>query len=180
MGKTLTELRDLEEQIMQYSLGDYIYWIPKYFWCGNGKQPYYNYSFAFAVEIIGKRFGEKNKSSDYHNGIAYIAKKANVTKSQVKSLRKKMKVKGGYEFKTPFNTSLIVVEMVNLLSSIEETNEVKRLYQMSECSLYRDMLINKQYASICMAALEGRRRKVLELEGSLSSIITEYVVKKND
>lgn len=171
MGEKIMELISVANR---FDISDYLDWRSSYFLCGYGKKTYFNYSFAMAIEIIGKNYGDNRSNSNYHKGIAYIADELNITKAQVKSLRKKIRVRNGYEFKTPFTIPIILNTMIELLSKIESNEEVKEFAKKTNDPKYRNKLINLQYDAIRMAAIEGRRKKVLEVEGELATMVAEY------
>ena len=143
-----------------------------YFVCGyHPTEMYYNHTFAVAIAIIGKLYGEKyGRMSNYHKGIAYIADELSVSRRCIKAIRKKMHGQGGYVFKTPYVIPLIVKKMIALLQAYEQNEIVEALLKGQDSKMYREILIGKQYSAINAAASKGKRARVLEVAGALGAI----------
>ena len=158
----------------RFDADDLLAFGPNYFSCGWGKELYYNHSFSIALALIGLLYGDKSSGrSDYHNGIAYLANKLKIKKRQVKVIRKKMKYKGGFCFKTPFNISCTIETMIRLLKEHEEDTHVKEFLAQHESKMYREVLIAKQFESIKEAAKKGKREKVKLVADELRSMTTK-------
>lgn len=145
-----------------------------YFSCGWGEEKYYNYSFSVALAFIGSIYGEKTSGrSDFHNGIAFVASELGITKRQVKVLRKKMKYKGGFIFRTPYNISATIKKVIDLLKNQEQDSNIKMFLSQQESDMYREILIEKQFESIKEAAKKGNRKKVQRVADELRSMTTK-------
>lgn len=145
-----------------------------YFSCGWGKETYYNHPFSIAIAIIGQLYGDKNSGrSDYHNGIAVIANNLGITKRQIKVLRKKMKCKGGFSFKTPYSIASILSNIIDLLKKQENDLNVKKFLSRQISDMYREFLIEKQFEAIKEAANKGKRSKVKRVADELRGITTK-------
>lgn len=165
---------EFEEAINEAKKDSISDWLPigfSYFWCGGLDEKYYNHSFAMAIEIIGKLYGDKNhKKSNYQKGIAYIAKELDITKTQVKSLRKTMTIRNRNSFKTPYMIPQIVNKIITLLKNGENSDEVKLFIEKCQGELlYRSMIISKQYETIVVAAKNGRQ-KVKDIAKQLNAM----------
>lgn len=162
----------------RFDVDDILTFGSNYFNCGFRPKDdiegrYYNHSIAIAFAIIGKKYGSsENGNSNYHKGVAYIAKELNLSKRQVKVLRKKFIGEGGYVFKTPYKIHLIVSKMIELLSAIETEPILLEYLQQRESNMYREILIGKQYAAIMAAAPHDK--KVEDVLGELS-VLTQKV-----
>ena len=154
---------------------DLFYLGKNYFSCGFSHEKYYNHSYAVAIAIIGKRYAsDLSDRSDYHNGIAYISNRFKLTKKQVKALRKNFKVHNGYEFKTPYCIPQIVEEIIKLLHQKENDDLVKEFCKKQKTFLYRDMIVEKQYKEIKIAASMSKRQEVLSIEGKLGQLTQRF------
>lgn len=144
---------------------------PNYFSCGWGEEKYYNHSFSIAISLIGSLCGDKTSGrSDYHNGIAFVAGELGITKRQVKVLRKKMRHKGGFIFKTPYNIPVTVKKVIEILKNYEQDPNVKYFFTQQASSMYREILIEKQFEAIKEAARKGNREKVKLVADELRGI----------
>lgn len=154
---------------------DYFMFGSNYFSCGFSHNSYYNHAYAVAIAIIGKIYGSNDgNNSDYHKGIAYVAKELGISKRQVKSLRKKYKVHKGYEFKTPYVIPDIAEKIIMLLQGQENNELVKNMVRTYNEVLYRKLLIGVQYNEIKNAATALKRKEVLEVEGKLDHLTQNY------
>lgn len=148
-----------------------ILWRHSYFWCGHTASPFYNFNFMIAMELIGRNLNAIGSNSDYHNGVAYIAKKAGVTKTQVKAIRKKLKVFNHYEFKTSKKFHVILLEIIDALEEcgIPIKNEFAKPHK-----LFRDTLVYDQYSAIRVAAANSEDQDIhviaTKLEGMRKEI----------
>ncbi|MBD5097313.1 MAG: hypothetical protein HDT40_10060 [Lachnospiraceae bacterium] len=146
-----------------------------YFCCGYSRKIFYNHTYAVAIAIIGKIYGSNSgDNSNYHKGISYIAKELGISKRQVKSLRKKYKVHGGYEFKTPYKIPAIVEKIIILLQEQENDEMIQKMVRTYDETLYRTLLIGVQYDEIRTAATALKRKKVLEVEGKLKNLTQNF------
>lgn len=166
---------DAKREAEKEEFSDYFMIGSNYFSCGFSKNSYYNNAYTVAIAIIGKIYGAKGgNNSDYHKGIAYIAKQLGISKRQVKSLRKKYKVHKGYEFKTPYIIPDIVEKIIVLLQGQENNVLVQKMVNTYNEILYRKLLVGVQYNAIKNAASELKRRKVLEVEGKLDHLTQNF------
>ena len=147
-----------------------ILWRHSYFWCGHTSLPFYNFNFMIAMEIIGKKLNATGSNSDYHNGIAYIAKKARVSKTQVKAIRKKMKVFRHYEFKTSKKFDIILSEIITALEGCGAS--IRKEFVMPQ-KLYRDTLVYDQYSAIRVAADDSGDRVIHNIATKLEGMRKE-------
>ena len=99
----------------------------------------------------------------------YIADAVGVSKRQVKILRKKVKGKHGYWFKTPYTTAKIIQKVIDKLREQEGEASVRTFLKKSESEVYREILIAEQYGAI-KAACKGNRAKVISLANDLRYI----------
>lgn len=158
----------------QFDPDDILSFGMNYFDCGWGKEKYYNHSFSIAVALIGSIYGDKESGrSDYHNGITFISKEMGITKRHIKVLRKKMKYRGGFSFKTPYNIAPIVNTVIDLLKNQENNTYVKVFLSQQTSNMYREFLVDKQYESIKEAAKKGNRDKVKKVADELREITTK-------
>lgn len=111
--------------------------------------------------------------SDYHNGITFIASELGITKRQIKVLRKKMKHKDGFSFKTPYNVSTTLKKIIDLLKRQEQNPNVKKFLSQQRSEMYREFLIEKQFEAIKEAAKKGKREKVKNVADELRGITTK-------
>ena len=126
--------------------------------------------FLIAVAMIGSMYGKNLGKSNYHNGITYIASELGITKRQVKVLRKKMKHRNGFSFKTPYNISTTLKKIIDLLKNKEQDPDVKEFLSQQESKMYREFLIGKQFEAIKEAAKKGKREKVKNVADELKEI----------
>ena len=132
---------------------------PNYFGCGWKKESYYNFNLSVAITLIGRIYGDrKSKNSDYHKGVEYIAREVNVPKRQVKILRKKIKYKNGYWFKTPYSIVKIVEKIIEKLQESKDETYVRRFLFKNKKKMYREILIEEQYISIQEARRWERKK----------------------
>ena len=87
----------------------------------------------------------------------------------VKILRKKLKHKNGYWFKTPYKTAKIIQKVIDKLRECEQENNVNDFLKKCDCTGYREILIAEQFVAIKKAS-EGRRKKVVKLADDLKNI----------
>ena len=151
-------------------ISECILWRFNYFWCGHSKECHYNLAFVGAVEAIGKFCTPDfmGKNSNYHKGIAYIAKKSGVSKTQVKAIRRKLKKCGGYEFKTSYDIAKIIDVMINALKEHENEDIVRRL--MTGERLYRNMIMFNQYSAIKTASTDSRDERLRAISEALDKM----------
>lgn len=141
-----------------------------YFSCGWKKESYYNFNYAIALSLVGKLYGDSEvKNSDYHKGVEYIADAVGVSKRQVKILRKRVRGKHGYWFKTPYTTARIIQKIIDKLREQEDEECVKTFLRNHDSMIYREILIAEQYEAI-KAARRGNRKKVKDLADNLRDI----------
>ena len=147
-----------------------------YFSCGSSTSQFYNNSYAIAIALIGKIYASDNSNkSDYHNGIAFIANALGLSKRQVKVLRKNFKTRSRYSFKTPYSIPEIIEKIIELLQHEKNNDLIQDFCQSQNTPFYRNMLIEKQYRAIQIAASRGNREEVLLVEGKLNQLIQRYV-----
>lgn len=157
-------------EINNWDKDDLFTFGPNYFGCGWKEESYYNFNFAIAVALIGKNYGDMDsKNSDYHKGINYIASEVGVSKRQVKTMRKRIKYKKGYWFKTPYAIVEIIAFMIEKLKACKDEEYVNLFLSKHEGDLYREMLIAEQYISIKLAC-NGKRTKVVNIADKLTNI----------
>lgn len=144
-----------------------ILWRFNYFWCGHSEKAFLNFRFTNAIILIGRMNKIDSHNSDYHNGIAYIARKAGVTKSQVKAIKRKYKKAKGYEFKTSYDFDKIIGAVIIALNEIEDKKQIEELLD-GEDSI-RNFLVFEQYSAIKVAADRSHNdrisRMAIELDG---------------
>lgn len=147
---------------------------PNYFSCGWGENKYYNHHFAIAIALIGSIYGDKKTGrSNYHKGIAFIADELEITKRQIKVLRKKMKYKDGFCFKTPYSIPGILKKVIDLLKTKEQNADVKTFLSRQISNMYREVLIEKQFEAIKEAARKGNRERVRNVSDDLKEITSK-------
>lgn len=152
---------------------DYFILGSKYFSCGNSKDNYYNNPYTIAIAIIGKiNKPDSRRNSDYHNGVAFISNKLGVSKSEVKSIRKKYRCVSGYVFKTTYNISIIlkciIDELVKNRNNVIVAEFILKYDAVNK--MYRDLLIDKQYHAIRYAAHNSSRNSVIHVSGELDHL----------
>lgn len=136
-----------------------------YFECGYSDKCYYNHSIAVAIAIIGKLYGSsQGRGSNYHKGVAYIAREVGLSKRQIKVLRKKISWRGGYTFKTPYRIYEIIAKMINLLDVKKAEPIILQYLQQQTSNIYREILIEEQYAAIKAAARRDQRANIVRGE----------------
>ncbi len=175
MANNFTEKAyDAVTDAAHFDLDDILSFGANYFRCGWGEGKYYNHSFSIAIAMIGSIYGNKDSGrSDYHNGIDFIASELGITKRQIKVLRKKMKHKDGFSFKTPYNISTTLKKIIDLLKRQEQNPDVKNYLSQQESEMYREILIEKQFEAIKEAAKKGKREKVKNVADELRGITTK-------
>ena len=162
----------------QFDFDDILVFGTNYFRCGWDKEKYYNHSFSIAIALIGSIYGNKNSGrSDYHNGISFIASELGITKRQIKVLRKKMKHKDGFSFRTPYNISTILQRIIELISTHISDPDVEEYISQQSSTMYREFLIGKQFEAIKEAAKKGKREKVKNVADELKGITAKVVSK---
>ena len=164
------ETYDAVRDAAHFDFDDVLAFGANYFRCGWKDEKYYNYSFSIAVAMIGSMYGKNLGKSNYHNGITYIASELGITKRQVKVLRKKMKHRNGFSFKTPYNISTTLKKIIDLLKNKEQDPDVKEFLSQQESKMYREFLIGKQFEAIKEAAKKGKREKVKNVADELKEI----------
>lgn len=141
-------------EIMKQTNDDFFCRGKNYFSCGYGGNPYYNINFVNALAVIGDICGKKSgKDKNFHKGIAYIAGKLDISKRQVKCLRRKMKTTGrggkkAYVFKVPFLVEEITREIITALKKNQKNPKVSCFLSNANVELYRTLLISAQYDAI--------------------------------
>lgn len=153
-----------EREGQQPNLDDGLPFGKNYFDCGCSREGYYNNRYAIAVAIIGRLYGDRqSSSSDYKKGIAYIAKELKLPKRQVKSPRKKIKVKGSYAFKTPESIPKIVEKMISDFQRKSGNHLIAKFLEQENAdgfNMYRTVFIEKQYSAIERSANASGRGSV--------------------
>ena len=154
----------------KHIISEHVLWRFNYFWCGHSQECYYNVKFVGVVEVIGRLCNSNymGRNSNYHKGIAYIAKEAGVSKTQVKALRRKLKKKGGYEFKTSYDIAKIIEVMIDVLKEHEDEDAVRGL--MYDERLYRNMIAFMQYSAIKTAADISGDEKLVAISKALDKM----------
>ncbi len=149
-----------------------------YFNCGYRnirEEQIYNHSIAVALALVGVLCDKNGQSgSNYHKGVAYIANKLSISKRQVKVLRKQLRWKGGYAFRTPYTIREILVEVIAVLKSNLSNPMVRAFLDSKDGIMYRDILIAEQYAAIKRAANVGNRDRVKQVAEALN-LLTDKV-----
>lgn len=162
--------RDAIREMDRFDIDDYMTFGPNYFGCGWKKNTYYNYNYAVALALIGHFYGDKEcTNSDYHKGVKYIADAVGVSNRMVKILRKKVKCKKGYWFKTPYKTAKIIQKVIDKLRECEQQKNTSDFLNKCDSTVYREILIAEQFVAI-KAASEGRRKEVVGLADDLRNI----------
>ena len=162
--------RNVIAEVSKFDVDDLMAFGLHYFSCGWKREIYYNFNYAVALALIGKLYGDsKGKNSDYHKGVEYIANAVGISKRQVKILRKKVKGKHGYWFKTPYATAKIIRKVIDKLREQEGEECVRSFLKNNDKKMYREILIAEQYEAI-KAARKGNRRKVMDLADDLRDI----------
>lgn len=139
----------------------------RYFKTGRKNLQYYNVAYAQALEIIGMLYcsDDHSRNGNYHNGVAYVAKKVGVSKAEIKSLRKNFRLKKTtFIFKIPYNTGKIVHEISELLKKQINEPIVMNFLNKQDKSLYVLVLINEQYYLI---------KAVSKLDTKISNLYNE-------
>lgn len=141
-----------------------------YFKTGSSKSQYYNYAYAEALEIIGLLYcnDDRGKNSEYHKGVAFVAKTVGVSKSEIKALRKNFKTRLDYVFKIPYKADRIVETITELLKSRMNDPIVKEFIRKQDSMLFMIVLIGKQYYSI--KAVSKLDSKIYKLYKSLNKL----------
>ncbi len=165
---------EAEKEIAESDISDYIYLSHKYFKCGNLKKMEYNQAFGAALSIIGKEH-KLTPNSNYHNGVVYLAKKAGVSSSEIKAIRKTFGHTGCFKYRLPYTFDIIIREMINLLMGIEDKKNIETFAERYNGYSYRDTLIGKQYRVIVKALKEMEN----EME-SVSSRKIDRITKIKD
>lgn len=163
------EFNNAKTQAAKFDKDDIFAFGMHYFECGYSDKCYYNHAVAVAIAIIGKLYGSsQSKGSNYHKGVAYIAREVNLSKRQVKALRKKMSWRGGYVFKTSYRICEIIKKMIDLLDAKKAEPILIQFLRQQTDDMYREILIAEQYAAIRAAA--RRDQKVNEVRGELEEL----------
>lgn len=168
------------DEAMQSSPDDRLLIGRSYFDCGyNPSEPYYNNRFSIAVAIIGRLCGERKRNlSDYKNGIAYISKELKISKRKVKALRKKMKVRDGFVFKTPVSIPVIIEKMISFFQDMRTNNLISKYLNEENpkgVKMYRTIFIEEQYSAIGISAQESGRGSLQESVYILLSELTTMI-----
>lgn len=146
----------------------------KYYTCGYSRSIWYNHAFSLAIGYIGYYYYseiEHFKNSNYHNGIALVAKKADVSKSEIKSMGKKYRCINGYIFKLPYSAPRILKEMIALLKKIEGKPLYGGIIEPHKGELYRSYLYGTQIIATKQAYAVSRRRAIHDVLIQLESIL---------
>lgn len=172
--KTDSYMRQLEQCAMNEAKStdkdDFMAFGPNYFGCGWKNESYYNFNFSVAITLIGRIYGDKKlKNSDYHKGVEYIAREVGLPKRQVKILRKKLRYKNGYWFKTPYSIVEIVERIIEKLHESKNETYVSCFLSKNKKKLYREILIEEQYIAI-QEAQRGGRKKVVDISDDLRNL----------
>lgn len=163
------EFNDAVIEAQKFNRDDILAFGRNYFECGYSGQCYYNHAVAVAIAIIGKLYGSsKSKGSNYHKGIAYIAKEVNLSKRQIKALRKKMLWRRGYVYKTSYKIHEIISKIIDLLDAKKTEPILIQFLKQQANDMYREILIAEQYAAIRAAARWDR--KVNGVRGELEKL----------
>lgn len=151
---------------------EYVDFSNSYFPTGFSLNSYNNYNYTMVIAMIGKKYNlnKKGKNSNYHNGIAYLANELNISKRKVKSLRKKFKVLGGYQFKIPYEIADIVELIIEILKQHEENNGMKDFVSQHRGEMYRDILIGEQKDAIDISVEETGDNDITEIQGYLDKL----------
>ncbi len=152
---------------------DVLYYPWNYFWCAYTEEPYYNNAFVKIVTRIGKKLGNKNnKNSNYHRGIEYIVERAKVSKSAVKSIRKKFKRvrHNKYAFRVPYKLD----KCIDVIIETIKDGNISLVGIAEEGEMYRDIIIRAEYPGICIMANENSSNKISDLRDSLKQINERY------
>lgn len=164
------EFDDAKMEAGRFDIDDFFATGSHYFECGYSNECYYNHSIAVAIAIIGKLYGlPQDRGSNYHKGVAYIAEEVDLSKRQVKVLRKKMAWRDGYTFKTSYKIYEIILKMCELLDAKKEEPIVMQYLQQQTSDMYREILIAEQYAAIRAAASRDKRVNE-EVRGKLEDL----------
>lgn len=163
------EFNDAKMEAAKFDKDDIFAFGTHYFECGYSDQCYYNHAVSVAIAIIGKLYGSsQSKGSNYYKGVAYIAREVNLSKRQVKALRKKMSWRGGYVFKTSYRIHEIILKMIDLLDAKKAESILIQFLQQQTDDMYREILISEQYAAI--RASSRRDQKVNVVRGELEEL----------
>ena len=136
-----------------------------YFNCGYRnirEEQIYNHSIAVALALVGVLCDKNGQSG------------SNYRKRQVKVLRKQLRWKGGYAFRTPYTIREILVEVIAVLKSNLSNPMVRAFLDSKDGIMYRDILIAEQYAAIKRAANVGNRDRVKQVAEALN-LLTDKV-----
>lgn len=178
MGNSFSDVFDnAKVEAGKLDIDDILSFGNNYFKCGYKPKDdpegcYYNHNISIAFAIIGKLYCPLQRGvSNYHKGIAYIAKELNLSKRQIKVLRKKYSVRDGYVFKTPYTIHVIISKMIDLLSAKGGEPIMMEYLQQRNSDLYREILIAKQYAAIMAASPFDK--KVNDVYGELQILTTK-------
>ena len=99
----------------------------------------YNQAFGAALSIIGKEH-KLTPNSNYHNGVVYLAKKAGVSSSEIKAIRKTFGHTGCFKYRLPYTFDIIIREMINLLMGIEDKKNIETFAERYNGYSYRDTI----------------------------------------
>lgn len=157
------------------AVDDFISAGSNYFVCGyvQGRNScYYNLNFIIFLELLGNQIRKKIKckSSDFHVGVAAMAKVLSISKRQVKILRKNVKYHGGYVFKIPRKSDKILLEIIE---KIEKNPELfKEDFLKENDRLYRTVFLGEQYTALSIVANNStiHNSKISNLYSELSKI----------
>lgn len=157
----ISVLKKSKDEIIKNDFSDFIPAYKKYFWTGNFgvfNELQYNYAYGAAIALIGKVYGDNGKSSDYHKGIKIVSERVDISKTEIKTLRKNYKKDGGYCYKIPFVIAEILNTMIELLVDIDENeHEVIELYKKQYKGVtYREVLMGRQYQAIKYIIAEAK------------------------
>lgn len=139
----------VDDEITLMDRAEYLFAYKRYFTCGLNRDAYINNAFYRAIEIIGILYGNhNNRNSNYHRGITYIAIRMQLSKSMIKSFRKKLYTLGYYYYRTPYKIVEIIELITSLLDNKKQETIVKEFLDTFTFKSYRDVLIHKQYMAI--------------------------------
>lgn len=142
-----------------------------YFTCGWSENTYFNEQYVTAIALIGLCYTNKVKGkSNYSRGIKYIADDLGISRTQVKSLRKKMEASDGYAFKTPISTARIIERIIALLLAACENEVVKEYLRINKNKMFRTVLLHNQNEAIQIAANKPGAHRVRKVANELNRI----------
>lgn len=142
-----------------------------YFSCGFSRKAYYNNRYATAIAIIGNIYGENIKNrSDYCKGIFYLSEQCELTRTQIKSLRKNFKSLGGYKCRVPFKVCKIINKLIELLEDNRDNGLVKSFLSSQTHEFYRNVLIEVHDMAVSERAEITKSQKIKQVRADLNNI----------